>query len=197
MSSTLLRLSPQDHGRHMALNEFDEVAVAEGYQFELGRGFVIVSEVPLPKHLAVVNRLRRQISAYDLQHPGQIWAIASGSECKLPLAEHDSERHPDLAVYLTEPPVQDSNTVWAEWIPELVIEVVSVGSEERDYVEKREEYLAFGVREYWIAHPDRHEILVLRRVRGQWTEQLLTVDDTFSSRVLPDFELNVAAVFGA
>lgn len=197
MSPTLLRLGPQDHGRRLTLDEFDDAEVSEGFHFELGRGVVIVSEVPLPKHLAIVNKLRRQLAAYDLQHPERIWAIASGGECKLPLAEHDSERHPDLAVYLTEPPLQDSNTVWSEWIPELVIEVVSAGSEDRDYVEKREEYLAFGVREYWIAHPDRREILILRRVRGQWTEQLLNVGDKYLSRVLPDFELIVGAIFGA
>ena len=181
----------------MTLDEFDEAEVCEGYQFELDRGVVIVSEVPLPKHLAVVNKLRRQLAAYDLQHPNEIWAIASGSECKLPLAEFDSERHPDLAVYLTEPPVTDSNTVWSEWIPEVVIEVVSEKSEDRDYVEKRDEYLAFGVREYWVAHPDRREILILRRTRGRWTEQVLTANEKYASHVLPGFVLDVAAVFGA
>ena len=197
MTSTLtaIRIGPHDHGRHMSLTDFDEAEVEQGIQVELGRGIIIVSEVPLPWHFRIIIALRRQLAAYDLQHPGRIWGIAGGSDCKLPVAEYDSERHPDLAVYLTEPPYQDSNAVWSEWIPELVIEVVSSGSETRDYTEKRDEYLAFGVREYWIVHPDRKEILVLRRMKGLWSEQTLTTNDSYSPHRLPGFTLNIARVF--
>jgi hypothetical protein len=41
--------------------------------------------------LAQVNALRRTVHAYDAAHPGQIHTIASGSECKIPLAD----RQPD------------------------------------------------------------------------------------------------------
>ena len=56
----------------MTLDEFDEIEVDEGYQFELGRGVVVVSEVPVPKHLAVVNQPRRFI------HPAMICVATSG-----------------------------------------------------------------------------------------------------------------------
>ncbi len=194
-STATIRIGPHDHGRRMTLDEFDEVEVEAGIQVELGRGVIIVSEVPLPWHFRLINALRRLITAYDIQHPGRIWGIASGGECKLPVAEYDSERHPDLAVYLTAPPYQDSNAVWSEWIPELVIEVVSSGSETRGYTEKRDEYLAFGVREYWVVHPDRKEIMVLRRMKGQWSEQTLTTKDAYSPHLLPGFTLNIAQVF--
>ena len=195
MTLTTTRIGPLDHGRQMTLDDFDEAEVVEGIHVELGRGVIIVSEVPLPWHFRIINLLRRQFTAFDLQHPGRIWGIAGGGECKLPVAQYDSERHPDLAVYLTEPPYQDSNAVWSEWIPELVVEVVSSGSEVRDYTEKRDEYLAFGVREYWIVHPARKEILVLRRMSGLWAEQTLTISDTYSLKMLPGFDLSVAAIF--
>jgi len=179
----------------MTLDEFDEAEIVEGFHVELGRGVVIVSEVPLPWHFRIINALRRQLAVYDLQHPGRIWGIAGGSECKLPVTPFESERHPDLAIYLTEPPYEDSNAVWSEWIPEVVVEVVSPGSEARDDTEKRDEYLAFGVREYWIVHPDRKEVLVLRRVRGQWSEQTHTAADDYSPRLLPGFRLHVAELF--
>ncbi len=195
MTLTATRIGPLDHGRQMTLDDFDEAEVVEGIHVELGRGVIIVSEVPLPWHFRIINLLRRQFAAFDLRHPGRIWGIAGGGECKLPVAQYDSERHPDLAVYLTEPPYQDSNAVWSEWIPELVIEVVSSGSEVRDYTEKRDEYLAFGVREYWIVHPARKEILVLRQMSGLWAEQTLATSDTYSLTMLPGFDLSVAAIF--
>ena len=62
-----------------------------------------------------------------------------------------SDRHPDQAIYLV--PAPAGPQPWTRWIPHIVVEVVSEGGEERDYVEKREEYLRIGVTEYWILDP--------------------------------------------
>jgi Uma2 family endonuclease len=196
MTHTAIRIGPDDNRRRMTLDDFDEVELIAGFCAELGRGEVVVTEVPLPGHLAIVDRLRRQLIIYDARFPGKIITLAGGGECKLPVAQFESERHPDLAIYLTHPPYKDSNSVWSEWIPELVIEVVSPGSESRDYQEKRDEYLAFGVKEYWIVNSDRAEVLVLRRIRGQWEETVFTPADKYSPRLLPGFELDIAGVMG-
>ena len=145
--------------------------------------------------LAQVNALRRIVHAYDAAHPGQVHTIASGSECKVLLADRQSERHPDLALYKTAPPQGDD--FWAEWVPEVVIEVVSPGSTERDYVEKRAEYLEFGVREYWVVDAGRGEVLVLRRSRGRWVERVLRPGDIYTTRLLPGLEFDPAPVFAA
>lgn len=192
---TAIRIGPHDHGRRMTLDDFDEAELVAGIHVELGRGVIIVTEVPLPWHLILIDRLRCVLNSYRTRHPGRVFCVAGGGECKLPVAEYDSERHPDLAVYLTAPPYQDSNTVWSEWIPERVIEVVSSGSEVRDDSEKRDEYLAFGVREYWIVPPDRKQVLVLRRTKGQWAEQTLTASDDYAPQLLPDFSLSIDRVF--
>lgn len=83
MTQTVLRIGPADHGRQMTLDDFDKAEVVEGCQVELGRGVVIVSEVPLPWHFLIVNSLRRMFMAYDIQHPGRICCVAGGGECKL------------------------------------------------------------------------------------------------------------------
>lgn len=196
MSQTIIRIGPQDHGRRMSLDEFDPAEVQEGYIYELGRGVITVTDVPRPRHLRIVNAIRRQFAAYDLAHPGRISILASGGECKILLDDLQSERHPDLAVYKTGASVEGED-VWATWIPEIVIEVISPGSEQRDYVEKREEYLAFGVLEYWIVDAGRAEILVLRRSRGRWAERVLHRADVYRTRVLPGFEFACAPVFEA
>ena len=195
MTQIAVRLGPLDHGRCMTLDEFDDAEVDTGFLAELGRGVVIVREVPLPWHLILIDRIRSLLLSYRVSEQGRIFCVAGGGECKLPIGPYESERHPDLAVYLTEPPYQNSNAVWSEWIPELVIEVVSPGSEIRDYSEKRDEYLSFGVREYWIVNSDRKEVLVLRRMRGQWSEQTLTVADEYAPHLLPGFQLPVATLF--
>ena len=190
-----MTLTPADHGRRMALADFDRAEAGPGPVFELGRGVVVMVDVPDRRHLAQVTALRRIIHAYDAAHPGQIHTIASGSECKVLLADRQSERHPDLALYKTAPPEGDD--FWAEWVPEIVVEIVSPGSEERDYVEKRDEYFEFGVREYWVVDAGRGEVLVLRRSRGRWVERVLRPGEGYRTRLLPGLELDPAPVFAA
>jgi Uma2 family endonuclease len=165
-----VRVGPQDHGRRMSWRDFEFAQVQEGYLYELGRGRIVVSDVPKPRHFVQVKSIRGQFSKYELDYPARIFGVASGSECKLLVPDLDSERHPDLSIYKTAPPSND-NKVWRRWLPELVIEVISLGSETRDYVEKLEEYLNIGVKEYWIVDFPRRRMLVFRRVRDKWVER--------------------------
>ncbi len=115
-------------------------------------------------------------------------------ECKVLVEDLESERHPDLAIF-KQPPAQRKE-LWSSWVPEIVVEVVSPSSEDRDYVEKREEYLARGIQEYWIVDISRERLLVLRRVRGKWIEQFLTTG-TYETKLLPGFTLDIAKLFDA
>jgi len=195
MPKTEIKVGPADQGRRMSLADFDHCEVQEGYNYELGRGVIVVSDVPRPRHFAQVNAIRRQLAAYDLSHPGRIYAIAAGSDCKILLPDFESERHPDTAIYKTAPP--SGEDVWMRWVPELVIEVVSPGSEDRDYEEKREEYLAFGVREYWIFDADKQEMLVLRRSGNRWLERVVCPPSLYKPRLLPGLAFSCKAVFQA
>ena len=193
MSTIATTIGPRDHGRPMSLQEFDRAEGAEGRLYELSRGVITVVEVPNPKHFAQVNALRMQLSAYVLAKPGSCYAIASGSECKIVVEGLASERHPDLAVYKEPPP--DEEDVWASWVPELVIEVVSADSADRDYRQKPEEYLRFGVQEYWVVDASKQQMLAHRRSRGGWALKTIRTADNYKTRVLPGFGLNLASVF--
>jgi Uma2 family endonuclease len=195
MSQTATIVGPADNGRRMSLDEFDRVEVRPGFLYELARGVIVVSDIPGLPHMAQVDELRQALAVYRAQHPNQIRRILTGSECKLLLGDQESERHPDIAVYKTAPP--DAENVWAVWVPALVIEVVSPGSEQRDYIEKREEYLAFGVREYWIVDAARGEVMVLRRVGRRWTERVVRAPAEYQTKVLPGFTLPCETVFQA
>ena len=138
MPKTIVKIGPMDDGRQMSLDDFDEAEVQPGFHYELSRGIITVSDVPDLKHFAMVNEVRRQLGRYDLEHPVKIFGIAGSGECKIPLREYQSERHPDLAVYMTPPPGEGS--IWGMWIPEIVVEIISARSRHRDYEEKPDEY---------------------------------------------------------
>src|SRR5437868_7483190 len=160
MGKTLVKIGPADHGRRMSLEEFEHAKVQEGSLYELSRGIITVSDVPNRQHVRIVYATKRQLFAYDGAHPGRIHLIAAGSECKLLIPAFDSERHPDLSVYLTEPPPIENASLWRHWFPEIVIEVVSRSSHKRDYEEKPDEYLRRGAREYWIIDPRKRAMVV-------------------------------------
>jgi len=195
MPKTAVIIGPQDRGRLMSLAEFDHADVQPGYVYELGRGIIVVSDVPSRPHFAQVNAARRQFSAYDLAYPGRIHAIGTGSECKLLIGMFDSERHPDLAIYKY-PPLNDDN-LWAVWIPNIAIEIVSEGSQDRDYILKREEYWQFGVGEYWILDAFRRELLVLRRGKHDWKQIRVRPPKLYKTRLLPGFAFDCGLVFEA
>jgi Putative restriction endonuclease len=195
MSRTATSVGPHDHGRRMGLEEFDAAEGREGKLYELGRGIIAVVDVPKGRHLAQIRAIKNQLYGFSVAHAGIIDTIATGSECKLLITALQSERHPDLAI--PKDPMPAEEDFWHLWIPAIVIEVVSPGSEFRDYVEKRAEYLLFGVREYWIVDADKQEMLVLRRSGARWTERILRPQQVYRTRLLPGLEFACGPVFEA
>jgi Uma2 family endonuclease len=197
MGKTLVRIGPADHGRKMSLAEFEHAQVQEGYLYELSRGIITVSDVPNRRHMLLVAATRDQLQDYKSLNRGRIHIIASGNECKLLIPAFDSERHPDLSVFLTEPPPIENASLWRHWFPEIVIEVVSPSSRKRDYEEKPAEYLRRGAREYWIIDPRKRALVVMRRVRNRWTESTVKPPALYQTRSLPGLEFSCGAVFEA
>jgi Uma2 family endonuclease len=192
-----LRIGPEHQGRRMSLKQFEFAEVQDGYRFELARGFIIVGEVPNLYHALRVAFIRDQLVLYKAAHPGSIRIILGAMDSKVLISEGESERHPDLAIYLSWPKGAKDRTVWRRWIPEGVVEVVSPRSVDRDYVHKREEYWTLGVKEYWIVDSSLKQVLVLRRGRNRWIENELKSGDTLESKLLPGFKLACDEIFAA
>ncbi len=190
-----VRIGPADHGRRMSLDEFDRAVPQEGYTYELSKGAIEVSGIPNLPHGDQVQEVRDQLTAHRLSTPGSIRYIGGGSEAKMLVAAVESERHPDLSVYTDPPPPVAGADVWSEWVPTIVVEFVSDGSGKRDYEDKPDEYLAFGVREYWIVDVEQARFTALSRYRGQWRPKVYKPSQKYTTRWLPGFTLDLKPVF--
>ncbi len=102
---------------------------------------------------------------------------------------NSTEREKDIAVYLVGDEVHPDRIY--EMVPGLVFEVVSEGSEERDYVTKRREYYDLGIREYIIVDPFRKVSTVLTHGSQDYIDKELTPGGIYTSVQLPGFELSV------
>jgi Uma2 family endonuclease len=192
---TNLRLGPADHGRRLSLQEFWEAEETEGYRYELARGVLEVTHVPGDAHGLIVCFLYKLFARYDQDHPHVIERFGGASEFRLWLPTMVSGRYPDAAVVIRNTP-KDEQGVRP---PVLVVEVVSEGSEarERDYVTKREEYLAYGLREYWIIDPFARRVTVLIRAGDAWRERVFVDGQLAEGLALPGLTLAVSDVWAA
>lgn len=83
-----------------------------------------------------------------------------------------------------------------------MIEVVSPGEPgdsnyDRDYIEKRAEYSAREIGEYWIIDPDRQLMLVLTLKDGIYQERRFVGNDEIFSLTFPTLQTTVAEVLTA
>ena len=183
-----LRLGPADHGRALTLDEFRDADEEPGYRYELARGVLEVTEVPNDPHGQIVFELFLALARYVTAHTDRIHRYGGASEFRLWVPGMISGRNPDAAVVLRGAP----KDVRGRRVPALAVEVVTEGGETRDYVTKREEYLVYGLFEYWIVDPGPKTVTVLVRDGGAWLERVYRGDQLIESLVLPGIGLPVS-----
>ena len=132
----------------------------------------------------------RLIADYDRAQPGRIIYAGGGSEFRLWIPETVSGRHPDVGVATDDAPADELQKGPR---PTLCIEIVSQGREarDRDYVAKREEYLVYGLLEYWIVDRFDRRVTVLTRRDDCWEEAVFEGDSTARGVVLTDFAVRL------
>jgi Uma2 family endonuclease len=197
LTKTKLKIGPRHHGRKMSLKAFEFAETENGSVYELARGYIVVSDVPNFRHMKQAAYIRKHVDHYDVENPGHIYETLTTMECKLLIPDWESERHPDIAIYLTPPKNRKGRAMWRTWFPDLIIEVVSESSRDRDYTEKRDEYWSLGVKEYSIVDADLAQVLVLRRGKSDWIEKTLGPKDICETKLLPGFKLACKAIFDA
>jgi Uma2 family endonuclease len=80
--------------------------------------------------------------------------------------------------------------------PDLIIEILSPGTdnERRDKQAKRQLYAKYGVKEYWIADPQKATIQIYRLPKLRLAATL-TKKDRITSPLLPGFSCRVREIF--
>jgi len=170
-----------------------DVLPDDGNRYELIEGELFVSCAPGLPHQLVLTNLLITLSDYLRRNP--IGTIVPGPGAVF--SNYDAVI-PDLVFV--------SNERWNQIVandrfvaaPELVIEIISPGSENRarDLKAKRRLYGKYGVQEYWVVDGENRSILVFR-LTGEGLEEvsLWRNNDQVSSPLLPGVELKLSEIF--
>lgn len=180
----------------MSLARFAYATGAEGRIYELERGVIVVVDVPGVPHERIARFIFDELAIYSRANPGQINLVSGGTGGVLRTWKLQTERHPDLMVYLNPPPTE-AEQAWDEWTPDIVVEVVSPSSRQRDYTTKADDYLAAGVRQYWLIDPQARSATLHLRRGDMWRKERLTARGTIRTALLPGFVLPLRQVFAA
>jgi Uma2 family endonuclease len=170
----------EDHGRSMTLEEFLAAEVVEGYRYELVRGVLFAEDVPEDRHGQVVCNLLCLAVQYGQVHPNAILRAGGGAEFLLCLPKAGSALRPDFGLVLRSSP----KDLRGNRRPVLVGEVASKSSIDRDLRIKPEDYLAFGLLEYWIIDLLIWKMTLLVRNGDIWVER-----PCFEGRPIPSLVL--------
>jgi len=80
---------------------------------------------------------------------------------------------------------------------DLVVEVVSPGSRRLDFVEKKEIYAHYGVREFWLIDRYRQQAFFWKNLNGIWQDLPVDENGILRSEVISGFWLRVDWLFAA
>ena len=80
--------------------------------------------------------------------------------------------------------------------PDIIVEILSPGNNQKELRNKYEVYEESGVIEYWIVSPQDKTFLSYKLIDGNYRpSRLMTIGDIITTTILPGFELDLETVF--
>jgi Uma2 family endonuclease len=193
--ATAVKLGPADHGRPMSLGEFMAADYDEGYQYELIEGKLYVSPLPDPPQDCGERWLNFKLQMYAHNYPDVINYVTPKARVFVPGRRRVTSPEPDLAAFRGFPLHKLWRELrWQDVSPILVGEVLSANDPDKDLVRNKEVYFQVpSIKEYWILDtledPEQPTMRVHRRHGKRWRVIDLAYGDTYTTRLLPGFEL--------
>ncbi|WP_165227504.1 Uma2 family endonuclease [Aquisphaera insulae] len=182
------------NGMLMTPEEFDRrTDFDDRYAYELIHGVLIVSPAPGESERDPNGELEYLFRNYKKNHPSGSVLTRTLSEQYIQLP--DGRRRADRVAWIGLGRVPKPR----EDVPAIVIEIVSNRRRDRarDYEEKRREYLAAGVQEYWVIDRFRRVMTVFRKEPAEPAEVVVEEKETYTTPLLPGFELPLATLLEA
>ena len=179
--------------RLLTIDDLDAFPDDDGNRYELIEGELYVSRSPGLPHQFVLQNLQWELGSYFKAYPIGVIVPGVGSI----FSNYDAVI-PDIVIIRNERYKQVTSEEKVIAAPDIVVEILSRGSENRrrDLQVKRRLYAKYGVAEYWVVEREDRSVLIFR-LNGNTLEESRKVqdEDLLTSPLLPNFELKVQTIF--
>jgi Uma2 family endonuclease len=161
-----------------------------------GKVFKPVAAAPRRIHQEVTLKVARKLADYLDQKPCKIFVAPF--EVRLPVKSKRNEDiftvvQPDICVVCDRSKLDDAGCIGA---PDLIIEILSPGSNRKELKYKYEVYEESGVKEYWVIQPTEQTLLIYTLTLGKYVpSRLFSPGDIVSSACIEGFSLDLEEVF--
>jgi len=162
----------------------------DGRRYEIIDGELIVTASPIPLHQLVLMRTAREFDRAAL-------ADDAGIVLTAPVDVRFAPRQvavPDL-LFVARDRLHIVGPKAIEAAPDIVVEILSPSTRNRDRGRKMDLYARFVVREYWLIDPEARSVAVFALRDGRY-EPLPQEGGVARSEVLPGVAIDVASLFG-
>ncbi len=167
----------------------DYLQLPEDKQYELIDGEFFLVPAPRPFHQIVSGRLVEFLSSY-VRSRGL--GVVVPAPCDVYFSRYDTVQ-PDV-IYIRQDRLGIVKENYVEGAPDLVVEVLSPSTADKDRDLKRKLYARY--REYWIVDADARTVQVLSRRRGRMVEvRLWNAVESLETHMIEGFRLPLEEVF--
>jgi Uma2 family endonuclease len=176
---------------HLTPEEFDAIEEwDEDYRYELIDGVLVVNPIPSEGEVGPNELLGGLLFAYREYHPNGRTLNKTFAERYIPTK--NGRRRADRVIWAG----LGRTPEFGVDVPTIAIEYVSRSKRDRhrDFVLKRDEYEAAGVKEYWIIDRFSRSMTVFKFRDGNATGLELKETDVYTTELLPGFEVPIARV---
>ena len=170
----------------------DYLLTPDDVRYELIDGELIVAPTPIPLHRRIgmrfTNRMGSFIEGHDL---GEL--LAAPMDVRF---SDTNVMQPDI-LFISNERSHIIGEINIQGAPDLIIEIASPSTEERDRGVKQELYALFGVLEYWRAYPRTQTVETLRLENGRLVPVgVYGPGDVLSTPLLPGLNIDLDEIFG-
>jgi Uma2 family endonuclease len=156
-----------------------------------------MSPAPNRVHQKLSGEIFRELSNYLIGKSCEVYAAPF--DVRLPRKSKDDKDiltvvQPDVCVICDPSKLDDRGCIGA---PDIVVEILSPGNNQKDLKNKYEIYEESGVKEYWIISPQNETFLkyTLAEDSRFQTSHLMTIGDKVTTPILPGFVLDLTELF--
>lgn len=163
--------------------EDDYYNIPEDVRAELIEGQIYYQAAPSLLHQAISRELCTTINIYLKSKKGKCKVFAAPFAVKL-FEDRKNIVEPDISV-ICDP--NKLNTQGCTGAPDWIIEIISPGNPEHDYIRKLNLYKDAGVREYWIVDPRNEKVFVYFFDQDKFNVDSYTFHDKIKVNIYDDF----------